>query len=47
MRKHGRVHIGDYSPTELVVDVDEDEDPARNYFYAGLIRYGGSQLCAV
>jgi hypothetical protein len=30
MQKHGRVHIGDYSPTEFVVDADEDEDHARN-----------------
>jgi hypothetical protein len=23
--EHVEVHIGDYSPTELVVDIDEDE----------------------
>jgi hypothetical protein len=38
-QEHERFHIGDYSPTELVVDVDEDEYPARNYFHAGSIRW--------
>ena len=30
MQKHGRVHIGDYSPTELIMDIDNDKDPAQN-----------------
>jgi hypothetical protein len=24
-QEHGHVHIGDYSPTELVVNIDEDK----------------------
>lgn len=35
--KHRHVHIGDYSPTELIVDIDGNEDHAWNYFHAGLI----------
>jgi hypothetical protein len=43
MQKHGPIHIGDYSPTQFVVDAAEGggsciEQPAWNYFHAGSIR---------